>query len=135
MAMRTRPVSKYLHQNYLKKAEEFLDSAKTAYSKNQLNSSVANSVHAAISGSDALLVFFKEVRSAGETHEDVITLLKTLGLDPQEVNSKIKQLQRLLQIKNIAEYEEKLMSEQDAENCVKDAERFLDWVKQKLSIS
>jgi len=130
--MRTRYVNKNLYTNYLQKSGEFLETAKEAYSKSRWNAVVLNSIHSAISASDSLTVFFNEVRSAGESHEDVISLLKNLGLDQLEINNKIKQLQRLLQIKNAAEYEEKLMSENDAENSVRDAERFLGWVKEKL---
>ena len=74
-----------------------------------------NCIHAGISASDALLVFFKEVRSIGEKHEDVLSLLKTLEFERDEINNKVRQLQRLLQIKNAAEYEERLMTENDSE--------------------
>ncbi len=130
--MKTRPVNKYLYKNYLKKAEELEETAKDAYSKNNWNATVINSIHSAISASDSLLVFFKEVRSSGESHEDVISLLRTLSFDKDEINNKTRQLQRLVQIKNAAEYEEKLMSQEDAENALRDAERFIDWVKSKL---
>ncbi len=132
MGMKTRPVSKYLYMNYLKKADEFFESAKDAHSKGNWNSCVTNSVHAAISSSDSIMIFFKGVRNAGEKREDVISLLRTLDFG-EEISKKIWQLQRLLQIKNAAEYEEKLMSQQDAENALRDAERFLGWVKEKVA--
>ena len=74
------------------------------------------------------------MRSAGESHEDVISLLRTLEFDKEEINNKIRQLQRLLQIKNSAEYEEKLMSQQDAESAIRDCERFIIWVREKLAV-
>ena len=86
--MKTRPVNKYLYSNYLKKAEELMETAKGAYLKERWNATVINCIHTAISASDALLVFFKEVRSSGESHEDVISLLRTLGFDKDEINNK-----------------------------------------------
>ena len=133
--MKTRAVNKYLYSNYLKKAEELMETAKDAYMKERWNATVINCIHSAISASDALLVFFKEIRSAGESHEDVIFLLRTLGFDKGEINNKTRQLQRLLGIKNTAEYEEKLMSQQDADNSLKDTERFVGWVKEKLGVT
>ncbi|MBI5347045.1 MAG: HEPN domain-containing protein [Candidatus Aenigmarchaeota archaeon] len=132
MGMRTRPVNKYLYKNCLKKAEEFMESAKGAFLKSHWNSAVTNAVHSAISSSDALLVFFKELRSAGESHDEILILLSGLDIDKEELKKKTQQFQRLAQIKNSAEYEEKLMSQQDAENSLRDAERFLEWVKGKL---
>jgi HEPN domain-containing protein len=40
---------------------------------------------------------------------------------------------RLLGIKNAAEYEERLMDENDEKEAVRDAERFLGWVREFLS--
>ena len=132
--MKTRLVSKYLYTNYLKKATECFESAREAHVKGRWNAAVINCIHAGISASDALLVFFKEVRSIGEKHEDVLSLLKTLEFERDEINNKVRQLQRLLQIKNAAEYEERLMTENDSETALKDAERFFGWVKEKLAV-
>jgi len=105
---------------------------KDAYDKGNWNAAVVNAVHSAISSADALTVFSKGVRHAGEKHEDVITLLQTIGLDPGTLKTKTRQLSRLLSIKNAAEYEERLMSKSDATSAVKDAERFLQWTKEML---
>jgi len=41
-------------------------------------------------------------------------------------------LQLLLQLKNKAEYEEKLMTESNASDSIKNASRFFNWVKELL---
>ena len=68
-------------------------------------------------------------RHAGERHEDAIALLQTLSLPQDTLQRKGRQLGRLLSIKNAAEYEERLIKEDEASEAVKDAERFLDWVE------
>jgi HEPN domain-containing protein len=73
------------------------------------------------------------VRHAGERHEDAISLLQTVDLPKDLLTAKSKQLSRLLGVKNAAEYEERLMDENDAREAVKDAERLLGWVKEFLS--
>ena len=131
--MKTRTVEKALYKNYLTKSKECLESATDSISRQNWNSAVISAIHCAISAVDSLTVFFRGERHAGERHEDVIRLLQSLDeIEKEPMNKKIRQLQRLLQIKNSAEYEEKLMTQQDAEVSKKDAERILSWVKERL---
>ena len=130
--MKTYVVPIPLHINYLQKAAECWEEAQIAQAGSRWNAAVVNAVHTAISAADALCVFYKGVRSAGDRHEDVLTVLRSLGLDREQTDAKARQLQRVLQIKNTAEYEEKLMSATDAENALRDTERFFSWVKEKL---
>ena len=128
--MKTRNVDKHKYFNYVKKAEEFFDIMNASFAERKFNATVLNAVHCAISSADALIVFYKGVRHAGERHEDVIALLNTLGLS--DIQSKNKQLLDLLRIKNSAEYEEKLMTEANASESIKNAERFFKWMMDML---
>lgn len=49
------------------------------------------------------------------------------------MQSKNRQLLDLLRIKNSAEYEEKLMTETNASDSIKNADRFSKWVKEMLN--
>ena len=129
--MKTRNVDKHKYRNYLAKADEFFDIMNESISKRKFNAAVLNAIHCAISSADALTVFYKGVRHAGERHEDVVSLLNTLGLP--DMQSKNRQLLDLLRIKNSAEYEEKLMTETNAADSIKNAERFSKWVKEMLN--
>ena len=129
--MKTRNVDKHKYRNYLAKADEFFDIMNESISKRKFNAAVLNAIHCAISSADALTVFYKGVRHAGERHEDVVSLLNTLGLP--DMQSKNGQLLDLLRIKNSAEYEEKLMTETNAADSIKNAERFSKWVKEMLN--
>lgn len=128
--MKTRNVDKHKYGNYLTKADEFFDSMNDSFAKRKFNAAVLNAVHCAISSADALTVFYKGVRHAGDRHEDVVALLNTLELP--EMQNKNKQLLNLLRIKNSAEYEEKLMTEANALDSIKNAERFFKWVRDML---
>ncbi len=72
------------------------------------------------------------VRHAGERHEDTLVLLQTLNLPKEELKAKSRQLSRLLSIKNASEYEDRLIREKEADEAVRDAERYVEWVKEKL---
>ncbi|MCX6706918.1 MAG: HEPN domain-containing protein [Candidatus Woesearchaeota archaeon] len=130
--MKTRAVSKPLSRNYLRKAEEYSNAMNNEFSNQRWNSCVLNAIHCGISAADALTIFFKGVRHAGERHEEVINLLQTLDLDKNILGNKTKQLLGLLDVKNSAEYEEKLTNESGALTAVKNAERFFSWVKEVL---
>jgi len=101
--------------------------------KKPWNAAVINAVHCGISACDALTVFVLGGRHAGERHEDAISLFQTVGLPKDVLTAKSRQLSRLHGIKNAAEYEERLMNENDAREAVRDAERFSGWVKEYLS--
>ena len=128
--MKTRNVDKHKHKNYLIKADEFFESMNDSFAKRNFNATVLNAVHCAMTSADALTVFYKGVRHAGERHEDVVALLNTLGLT--EMQNKNRQLLALLHIKNSAEYEEKLMTETNARDSIRNTERFYKWVKEIL---
>jgi len=133
MSARFRHINKSLFSNYLKKSEECLGAALECLRSARWNAAVINAVHCGISACDALTVFMLGVRHAGERHEDAISLFQTVGLSKDVLTAKSKQLSRLLGIKNAAEYEERLMNENDAREAVQDAERFFSWVKEYLS--
>ena len=61
---------------YLKKAQDFFDAMQQAYLLNNSNAVGLAAVHCAISANDALLVYFRGIRSASAKHLDSIELLQ-----------------------------------------------------------
>ncbi|MBU0930116.1 MAG: HEPN domain-containing protein [Nanoarchaeota archaeon] len=122
-------VNKELYKNYLKKAQENFESMNDNIDNNRWNGAVVNAVHCVINSADALTIFFKGERHAGEKHEDVVKLLKTINIMD---NKKIQQLLNVLHLKNKVEYEEVLVSETNAKDTQKSVERFLNWIKEIL---
>jgi len=107
-----------------------MNSCNDSFLKEEWDAAVINAVHSGISASDALTIFFKGVRHAGERHEDVVQLLNTLEL--HDIKDKNRHILNLLSVKNKAEYEETLMTRKNAEDAKKSAERFLSYVKDTL---
>ncbi len=130
--MKTRTVNKAHYKNYLKKAEEFSSAMDSEFSKRNFNSCVLCAIHCGISSADALTVFFKGVRHAGERHEEVIGLINSLDIDRAVLKDKTRQLASLLSVKNMVEYEERLTTESGALTAIKNAERFFSFVKEML---
>jgi len=132
MKIKTISVSRNLYSNYIKKAEEFLASAQRSFEEREWNAAALGSIHSAISAADALCVYFLGVRHAGEKHEDAINLFKTIKLEKEELAANSRRISRILGYKTMAEYEERLVHEPEAESAIKDAVRLLRFVKSNL---
>ena len=130
---KTRDVSRALFTNYLQRAEECFHSAQTSLKKCEWTGAAINAIHSSISACDAMCVFYLGKRHAGESHNEAIALFKTIN-NTDEISANAKRLARLLSIKNMAEYEERLVFQKEAESALKDCERFLEFVKKTLKI-
>lgn len=120
-------VASGFYRNYLRKADECFNSMNASFTNGDWNMAVIASVHCAISSADALTVKFLGIRHKGMRHEGVVKLLNELKLD--DISKKNRQLLNLLSIKSAAEYEPRLMSQTEASEAVRDAERFYKWAK------
>jgi hypothetical protein len=129
MVVSTRKLSPSKSGNFLKKAEELYLEMLEARRSGRFNSAVITAVHCGISASDAYTVYAGGVRSASKDHGDAIRLLSTMGVDARALS---EHLRWLLEVKNAAEYEDRLFISKDADLAVKHAERLYKWVRDKL---
>lgn len=127
---KTRSVPRDRYTTYLKKAQEFLRAADSALEAGDWDAVGLNSVHAAISAADAVLVYFGGVRSAGE-HHDVIGLMGQHVKDDQ-LGSKTQTLAKVLGYKNLAAYEDREVTQAEGREAAKLARRFVEWAQSRL---
>jgi uncharacterized protein (UPF0332 family) len=130
--MRARNVDRSKYRNYLLKSEEFLATANDTFERARYNATVLNAVHTIISAADALLVFTKGFRYAGPRHEEAVELFSGIFPGEPEHDKNVSRFGTILSIKNKAEYLEVLLSSKDATDALRDATRFLSYVKSKL---
>jgi len=129
----TQKVEKHLYSNYLKKAQEYLDGMKNELANERWNLAAIAGIHCAISACDALTIFFLGKKHKGIKHADAARLLASIeGLDSKELGEKSSQFISILDFKTPVEYDKTLFKESDARELAKRAERFYDWVKEKL---
>ena len=126
------PRSDYL--NYLKKASEFHDIMLESLSQGKWNAVGLNAIHAGISSADALLVFSGGIRSASPKHDDVIKLITSL-VPHRDAKTNTLHLRNLIYMKNIVEYEVRLIDKNEALLLSKHASRFYEWVRSILTSS
>lgn len=129
--LKTRDVPKSHYSNYLKRAEECLTAAQLAYEREEWNSSAINSIHAVISLVDAMCIYFLGKRHSGENHNDAAGLFKSIK-DDEDTNTNANRIIRVLRMKNMAEYEERLVIRLEADKILKDAERLAEFVKKRI---
>jgi uncharacterized protein (UPF0332 family) len=79
-----------------------------------------------------MCIYFLGKRNASDNHNEAVALFKTIKADDEEINTNANRFSRILGVKNMAEYEDRLVTRTEAEKVLKDCERFLEYVKTKL---
>lgn len=128
---KTKDVSKSSYTNYLKKAEECFNASQHSLQEQEWNASAINAIHCCITACDAMCVYFLGKRHSGESHNDAAALFKTIK-STDEYNTNANRILRVLRMKNMAEYEDRLVYKTEAEKILKDCERFWDFVSKNL---
>ncbi len=129
---KTKDVAKSSYINFFKKAEECLHAAKNSFIAQEWNAATINAIHSCITACDTMCVYFLGKRHTGENHNDAVSLFKTIKAGDEEINTNANRILRILRIKNMAEYEERLVNKSEAEKVLKDCERFLEYVKRQI---
>jgi len=131
--IKTQVIDRSFSSNYLKKAKELLAASKDCFSKSEWNAATICAVHGCISGNDALSVFFLGKRHCGEHHSDAVSLMRTIRPDDERFKKNALRLSRIINIKNMAEYEERLVFRSEAEKALQDCVRFIEFAEELLS--
>jgi len=100
--LRTKPVSGPQVRAYAGKAQEYADAAANELEAGRFIAAASLSIHAGINAADAVCGARLGERSAGEDHDQVLTLLRGAGPDGAKVE---RELRRLLPLKTTTEYE------------------------------
>jgi len=130
--VKQRSIDRSRSSIYRKKAEDFFESMRDAFAKQNWNAFGLAAVHCAISASDALLVKTAGVRSMSESHHDVAALLKEKIASP-ETAEQARRLEKILSRKNLIEYQDREFTPDEAYALQKDVERYYSWATDRLS--
>lgn len=131
MKFSTRPTKLSAEKNFFIKAEDFLEGAREQVNDHS-NAAATLAVHAIISACDAICAKFLQRRHAGADHMQAVEMLKELPIDKDELRPKVRQASRVLSKKNTAEYEDRIIAKNEAREMIRDAERFIDWVRKRI---
>jgi hypothetical protein len=103
-----------------------------SYQNGEWNACVINAIHCAISAADALCIYKKGLRNAGDSHNDSVGFFLSIDPNDSEIKTGAQHLSSLISIKTAAEYGDRLLSKTDADLAKKHALRLFDLVKSKL---
>lgn len=129
--IQTATLPRHHYKDYRQKASEFLKVMLICLNDGQWDAAVLNGVHAAISVTDALLVFRGGVRSVSQKHDDVVILLRQ-NISSKELNGHDARLSRILNFKSLVSYQPVVMNESKARQFAKDVERYFEWASKLL---
>lgn len=130
--IQTANVPKTHYSEYLGKGRQFHGVMLASLEDREWDSVLLLGVHAAISATDALLVFHAGRRSISQDHQDVVPLLVQSLPDRQDVRQNANRLSQLLNEKHSVEYEPKRFTEKEALEFAKKVERYLEWAVKQL---
>ena len=111
---------------YLKKAEDNYSQMLEALTNNNYNAAGTLAVQCGISAADALCVHEKGIRSLSQNHLDLCDLVKSIPLS--EAKKKSITLKKIISKKNLVQYENRSIYKNEANEIVKGATRFYQWV-------
>ena len=130
--MKTRATDRFKASVYLNRAIQYQNSMTRSFENSEWDVCVGNAVHCAISASDAYCVHMKGIRSTGDSHNDTTVLFASIDQNDTQLQNTVSHLSFLLSIKSAAEYDDRSLSQKDASDAMKHAERFLTFVKSKI---
>lgn len=123
---KTRAVDKNAYREFLVKAKDFASMMDISIAGGKWNSAGLQAVHAVISASDAVIVYYGGVRSIEPDHREVVGLLHDIVGDTAAAAG--RHVSRVIAKKNLVEYEGRSITQTDAKEMVEHAKRFLEWV-------
>ncbi len=131
--IKTREVDHSQWSNYLKVAKEYLAGAKDHHKSRRYIGCCGDAVHCVIAANDALTIRFLGKKSVSSNHSDASTLLRQTSPDDKDILHQMARFQRIIGLKNVAEYDGGKVDEKDADMSLKDAQRFLEFVEKKIN--
>lgn len=123
---KTRAVSKGEFGDFLAKAREFSFMMDVSLRVEKWNSAGLQAVHAVISASDAVIVYYGGVRSSEPDHREVVGLLSDIV--GSSSGAAARHVSRVIAKKHRVEYEGRSLTQAEAREMAEHAKRFLNWV-------
>ena len=130
MVKKTKRVSidKAQAENYLIIAKDFYKGAKASMEQQSWNAAGVLIVHSAIVFADTISIKYGGVKSRGDNHLEIITILEEIVSSSEKNKKALHQLYRLIDHKNAVSYSGNIYKEKDIEQLWKYLHRFKDWI-------
>jgi len=117
-------------------AEEYLAAAETEYTAERYNAAASAAVHAVICANDAMCLALGGNRPRGRSHMEAARALERACRGTRFEEDAAKQARRLgdvMRIKSEAEYGGRFVRAEEAERTLRQARRFVEWVRRVVA--
>lgn len=118
--------------DFIKVAENFKEGAELAFEFNYYNAAGVLIVHSAIALADSITIKYSSSKIKGESHYDVIALLKNVLPPKLKNDSAIDHLKKIIDQKNLVSYSGDIYQKSDINKLNKHFNRFFNWAKSVL---
>lgn len=123
-------VNKY--SDFVKISKDFSNGCESAYIFEYYNAAGVLVIHAAISLADAITIKLSGKKSSGDSHYDIIELLKLVAPPSAIKNSSLTQFKNLIDHKNKVLYYGDIYYKKDVDKLLKHFKRFKAWADSLL---
>ena len=129
--VKTKPIDKDSYLGYQKKAYHAFETMKLALDNKLWTAAGRETVFVCINMSDALLAKHNGLRNISKDHMDVVKVVATV-LPMSDQKNQSNRLRKVIQMKNLIDYESREFSEKSANDIALQATRFYEWGNQYL---
>ncbi|MHB8580416.1 MAG: hypothetical protein ACYDA4_11240 [Ignavibacteriaceae bacterium] len=123
-------VNKYL--DFIKVSKDFSNGCESAYTFEYYNAAGVLVIHAVIALADAVTIKLSGKKCSGDSHYDIIDLLKLVTPPSQNKNKALDQFKKLVDHKNKVSYYGDIYLKKDVDKLLKYFERFKSWADSLL---
>lgn len=124
MKVRERPFPASKAAVYIRKAERFAHAARTLLDQGAWDPALSAAAHALICATDAVTIRHLGKRSSAQDHGESAGLLREVGTIPAAERVAVaRHVEGVLAMKHLAEYEDRLVEEDEARRALQAMER------------
>jgi len=128
--LKTREIPQADYRLYEQKAHQAYEAMGVLYNAELWTPLGREAVFTCINMADALLARHKQLRNMSKDHMSILKIMALLPM--KDALNQINRLRKVIAIKNLVDYENKNFSKKQAEDVMKNAERFYNWGKEYL---
>lgn len=123
-------VNKYF--DFIKVSKDFSNGCESAYTFEYYNAAGVLVIHAVIALADAVTIKLSGKKCGGDSHYDIIDLLKLVTPPSQNKSKALDQFKKLVDHKNKVSYYGDIYLKKDVDKLLKYFERFKSWADSLL---
>lgn len=116
------------HLDFKKISKDFENGSESAYAFEYYNAAGVLIIHAAIALADSITVRLAGKKCSGESHYEIIELLRQVTPDGSNKSAAVDQFKKLIDHKNKVSYHGDIYYKKDVDKLIKYFQRFKSWI-------